>query len=45
MSARDLLDAKQNPVTVLRAERDGFENEQIEGAGQELAGWHEEALS
>jgi hypothetical protein len=34
VSARDLLDTEQDPVAVLRAEGHGFENQQIEGAGQ-----------
>jgi len=28
------LDARQNAVTVLRAERDGLEDEEIQGAGK-----------
>src|SRR5262245_33773946 len=32
----DLLDAQQHAVAMLRAERDGLEDQQIERAGQEL---------
>src|ERR1051326_2529784 len=36
VAARDLFDAQENPVAMLRPERRGLENEQIDGAGQTL---------
>ena len=38
--ARDLLDAQQDAVAVLRTERNRFEDEQVERALEELGGRH-----
>ena len=35
-AARDLFDAEEDAVAMEGAERNGFENEQIEGAGKEI---------
>src|SRR5262249_27527295 len=40
MPVRDLADAQENSVAVLRAERDGFENQEVEGAGEEFDRGH-----
>jgi hypothetical protein len=35
-AARDLFDAEENAVAVEGAERDGFENQQVESAGEKI---------
>jgi len=42
-AAGDLLDAQQHAIPVLRSERDRFQYQQIERAGQEFSLWRNDA--